>query len=158
MDLKNPVWEHQAQEAYGNENPKNSPGENFEKEFQNFCRNCCDKNNQHFCDDCKAMTLSGDKEPACYIPKNPTVSPRKPKKKLNDLDKYLIFAFSSLILFTVAVLCIFIMTGNEPTVLVGCFFAAFGGEILTCALIKKLKLHKEMKEKGDDYGGNNRFS
>lgn len=72
-----------------------------------------------------------------------------PKKKLNDLDKYLIFAFTSLILFTVAVLCIFIMTGNEPSVLIGCFFAAFGGEILMCALIKRLKLHKEAQLKGE---------
>ena len=147
LGLDKPNSDQSSGQSIINSSLKNSPGENFEKEFQNFCRNCCDRNNQHFCDDCKSMTLSGDKEPACYIPKNPTVSPRKPKKKLNDLDKYLIFAFSSLILFTVAVLCIFIMTGNEPTVLVGCFFAAFGGEILMCALIKKLKLHKEIQEK-----------
>ena len=94
-------------------------------------------------------------------PKNPRKEnlekgSEKPKK-LNGLDKYLIFAFTSLILFTVAVLCIFIMTGNEPSILVGCFFAAFGGEILMCALIKKLKLDKQAKLKGEDYGDNNRF-
>lgn len=72
------------------------------------------------------------------------------KHKLNDLDKYLIFAFTSLIIFSIAILTTFIITGNEPAVLVGCFFAAFGGEILMCALIKKLKLHKEVKEKGND--------
>lgn len=74
---------------------------------------------------------------------------QKQKKKLNDLDKYLIFAFTSLLLFTIAVLIIFTFTGTEPAVLIGCFFAAFGGEILLCALIKKLKLHKEIKEKKD---------
>lgn len=71
------------------------------------------------------------------------------KKKINDLDKYLIFAFTSLIIFTIACLVIFSLTGSEPAVLIGCFFAAFGGEILLCALIKKLKLHKEIKEKGE---------
>lgn len=75
---------------------------------------------------------------------------KKQKKKLNDLDKYLIFAFTSLLLFTIAVLIIFAFTGTEPAVLVGCFFGAFGGEILLCALIKRLKLHKEIKEKKDD--------
>ena len=74
----------------------------------------------------------------------------KKKKKLNDLDKYLIFAFTCLVLFTIAVLVIFVITGNEPAVLVGCFFAAFGGEILMCALIKKLKLHKEAENVGTD--------
>lgn len=77
---------------------------------------------------------------------------KKQKKKLNDLDKYLIFAFTSLLLFTIAVLIIFAFTGTEPAVLIGCFFGAFGGEILLCALIKRLKLHKEVKEKKDDYG------
>lgn len=75
---------------------------------------------------------------------------KKQKKKLNDLDKYLIFTFTALILFTIACLVIFAITGNEPAVLVGCFFTAFGGEILICALIKRLKLHKEIKEKKDD--------
>lgn len=69
-------------------------------------------------------------------------------KKLKDLDKYLIFAFTSLILYTIADLVIFTITGNEPAVLTGCFFAAFGGEILLCALIKKLKLHKEEEHVG----------
>ncbi len=77
---------------------------------------------------------------------------KKKIKKLNDLDKYLIFAFTSLIIFTIACLVIFSLTGSEPAVLIGCFFAAFGGEILMCALIKRLKLHKEIKEKGEkDY-------
>lgn len=77
----------------------------------------------------------------------------KEKKKLNDIDKYLIFSFTSIIIFTIAVLVIFIFTREEPAVLVGCFFTAFGGEILMCALIKKLKLHKEEKlKKEDNYG------
>ena len=86
------------------------------------------------------------------IPKNPRVeiseniSKPPSKKKLHDLDKYLIFAFTSLIIYTVISLYLFYKTGSEPAVLTGCFFAAFGGEILMCALIKRLKLHKEVKD------------
>lgn len=78
---------------------------------------------------------------------------KEKSKKFNDLDKYLIFAFVNIILYTIANLVIFYITGNEPAVLTGCFFAAFGGEILMCALIKKLKLHKEIKEKGGEIDG-----
>ena len=91
-------------------------------------------------------------EPLPEKPQKTTFYPKK--KKLNDLDKYLIFAFSSLIIFTITILTIYFMTGNEPAVLIGCFFAAFGGEILMCALIKRLKLHKEAeieKKEGGPY-------
>jgi len=71
------------------------------------------------------------------------------KKKLNDLDKYLIFAFSNLIIYTIVAFFLFYKTGSEPAVLTGCFFAAFGGEVLMCALIKRLKLHKEAREVHD---------
>lgn len=77
----------------------------------------------------------------------------KRKKIQHDLDKYLILSFTSIILFTIAVLIIFTITGSEPTVLVGCFFGAFGGEVLACARIKKYKLHKEAElKKEDNYG------
>ncbi len=79
----------------------------------------------------------------------PYYKKKKIPKKLNGLDKYLIFAFASLIIFTIAVLVVFIFTREEPAVLVGCFFGAFGGEILMCALIKRLKLHKEAEIKGE---------
>ena len=69
----------------------------------------------------------------------------KPKKKLNDLDKYLIFAFSNIILYTVADKITFVITGQEQPVLTAAFFGVFGGEVLICALIKRLKLHKEHK-------------
>ena len=77
-----------------------------------------------------------------------------PKKKLSGLDKYLIFSFTVLILFTIAILITFLITHEEPAVLVGCFFAAFGGEVLLCARIKKYKLHKEAeltKETNDTF-------
>lgn len=71
------------------------------------------------------------------------LGPIKPKKKLDNLDKYLIFTFTSLILYTIVSQILFYVYQIEMAVLTGCFFAAFGGEILMCALIKKLKLHKE---------------
>lgn len=74
----------------------------------------------------------------------------KQSKKLSGLDKYLIFSFSCLIVFSITVLTIFCLTHEEPAVLVGCFFAAFGGEILMCALIKRLKLQKEAELKKED--------
>ena len=74
----------------------------------------------------------------------------KPKRKLNDLDKYLIFAFTNLIIYTIADKITFVITGQEQPVLTAAFFGVFGGEVLLCALIKKLKLHKEVKEKIDD--------
>lgn len=97
----------------------------------------------------QVLTNSNLKNPRVEFSKNIS----KPPKKLNDLDKYLIFAFASLLLFTIAVLIIFAITGTEPQTLVACFFAAFGGEILMCALIKRLKLHKEAEiKKEDTYG------
>lgn len=81
---------------------------------------------------------------------SPEGKSKKAFKKIDNLDKYLIFTFTSIILFTIAILIIFLITGNEPAVLVGCFFTAFSGEILMCALIKKLKLHKEAEIKKED--------
>lgn len=62
------------------------------------------------------------------------------------LDKYVIFAFSCILTFTVAVIIIFCITGNEPSTLVTCFFACMGGELLSLALIKRLKLRQEKEE------------
>lgn len=83
-------------------------------------------------------------------PKNPRKEKSEKVSKLNDLDKYLIFAFTSLILYTIVSQILFYVYQIEMVVLTGCFFAAFGGEILLCALIKKLKLHKEAEIKKED--------
>lgn len=67
------------------------------------------------------------------------------RRKLPALDKYVIFAFSCIIVFTIAILVLFATTGDEPTALVSCFFACMGGELLSLALIKRLKLKQEKK-------------
>lgn len=67
----------------------------------------------------------------------------KPEKKLSALDKYVIFAFTCLIVFTVVIICVQTMTGFTQDTLTTCFFSAFGGELLLCAMIKRLKIKKE---------------
>jgi len=64
------------------------------------------------------------------------------KKKLNDLDKYIIFSFTVLITFTIVCTVIYCIKGDEPSTLITSVFASFGGELLLCAMIKRLKLKK----------------
>ena len=67
----------------------------------------------------------------------------KKEKKLSALDKYLIFSFTCLIVFTVVMIIVQTITGMTQDTLTTCFFSAFGGELLLCAMIKRLKLKKE---------------
>ena len=68
------------------------------------------------------------------------------EKKLSALDKYLIFSFTCLIVFTVVMIIVQTITGMTQDTLITCFFSAFGGELLLCAMIKRLKLKKEDEE------------
>lgn len=72
---------------------------------------------------------------------------KKKRKKLKGLDKYVIFCFTSLIVYTILQTIVTIKTGVESSTLTTCFFSVFGGEVLLCALIKKMKLHNESTEK-----------
>ncbi len=65
------------------------------------------------------------------------------KRMLPDLDKYLIFSFSVLILYTLAEFICSTITGITHDTLTTCLYAAFGGETLLCAVIKKHKLKRE---------------
>ena len=71
----------------------------------------------------------------------------KPKKKVSALDKYVIFSFACLLIFTVIVTVYQFKSDMEfsPT-LITCFYSCFGGELLLCAMIKRLKLKKEDEE------------
>ena len=51
----------------------------------------------------------------------------------------------SLIVYTIAQVIIMLKTGQEMSTLTTCFFAAFGGEFMLCALIKIFKI----KSKGE---------
>lgn len=61
-------------------------------------------------------------------------------KKLSGLDKYVIFSIALLLVFTVAEFIATCATGAEQSTLITAFFACFGGEVLSCALIKIFKL------------------
>ena len=74
---------------------------------------------------------------------------KKKSKKLNGLDKYVIFSISCMVIYTIAVLTILCFTGYTDSTLTTCFFGFFGGEIVTCALIKIFKLTKVKKESQD---------
>lgn len=63
-------------------------------------------------------------------------------KKISDLDKYLIFSFSVLIIYTIIEMIVSTITGISHDTLTTCLYGAFGGELLLCALIKKYKLQR----------------
>ena len=71
---------------------------------------------------------------------------RRQRKKMKGLDKYVIFCFVSIIIYTIAQTVVTIKTGVESSTLTTCFFSVFGGEVLICALIKRFKLKTESKE------------
>lgn len=72
------------------------------------------------------------------------------KKLSHALDKYIVFSFACIIIYTVVSIVLAIKTGMTLDVLTTCVYACFGGEILACAMIKRFKL-KEGKE-GDGKG------
>ena len=69
------------------------------------------------------------------------IDARRKKKKVSALDKYVIFSLAALILFTITTIIYQFYTKEElSSTLITCFFAAFGGELLMLAMIKRLKL------------------
>jgi hypothetical protein len=79
----------------------------------------------------------------------PTTGTKRVKnnKRIPALDKYCIFSFAVLILYTIVEQVISSITGITHDVLTTCLFGVFGGELLLLAMIKRLKLKKE------DYNG-----
>ena len=63
-------------------------------------------------------------------------------KKLGDLDKYIIFSFTVMILYTIFEFVFSTITGVSHDTLTTCLDGAFGGELLMCALIKRFKLKR----------------
>ena len=64
-------------------------------------------------------------------------------KKVSALDKYVIFSIAVLLVFCIAEMIISSITGQTHDTLTTCVYAAFGGEVLSCALIKIFKLKGE---------------
>ena len=66
------------------------------------------------------------------------------KKKKGNFSKFIITLVILLnIVFTSVVLYIFLEVGNEPTTLIGAFFAFTTGELWLLASIKKKKVEEE---------------
>ena len=67
-----------------------------------------------------------------------------------DLTRFIIFSFAMTIIYTIIAITFQMITGEALSdTLTTCFFAVYGGEVLSCALIKVFKLKKE--------DGNNEF-
>lgn len=64
------------------------------------------------------------------------------KKKLPDLDKYIIFSFAVMILYTIFEFIFSTITGVAHDTLTTCLYSVYGGELLMCAMIKRLKLKR----------------
>lgn len=71
---------------------------------------------------------------------------KKEAHKISALDKYVIFSISVLLIFCIAEMLVSSITGQTHDTLTTCIYAAFGGEVLSCALIKIFKLREENHE------------
>lgn len=65
------------------------------------------------------------------------------KRVLPDLDKYIIFSFVVMLTYTIFEFIFSTITGVTHDTLTTCLYSAFGGELLMCAMIKRLKLRRE---------------
>lgn len=81
-----------------------------------------------------------------YLYKVIAMKKKKSKKKLKALDIYVTFSISSLIIYTIISQFIATRFGIILDTLTTCFFGFFGGEIVTCGLIKIFKLKDAKKE------------
>lgn len=74
---------------------------------------------------------------------------KKKKINLNDipLADYVVFSIKMIIAYTIIILILAICRIDVSALdnLTTCYYSVFGGEILTCGLIKVFKLHKEIK-------------
>lgn len=65
---------------------------------------------------------------------------------MKSLDKYVIFSISVMLIYTVVELVLSSITGINHDTLTTCLYAAFGGEVFSCAMIKVFKLKGERNE------------
>ena len=65
-------------------------------------------------------------------------------KKISDitLSQFVVFSIALIIIYTIIEFIFSTITGISHDTLTTCFYAVFGGEILSCALIKIFKLKR----------------
>lgn len=71
------------------------------------------------------------------------VSSGKRRKKIPSLTKYVVFSIAVLLIYTVSEFIFGLYHDTLHDTLTTCVYACFGGEILSCALIKIFKLKEE---------------
>lgn len=64
-------------------------------------------------------------------------------KAMPSLTRFIVFSFAVLLIYTVAEFVTSTITGVSHDTLTTCLYACFGGEVLSCALIKIFKLKEE---------------
>lgn len=64
-----------------------------------------------------------------------------------DLTKYVVFSICFVIFYTITEFIVSTITGIPHDTLTTCVYGFFGGEVVTCGLIKIFKL-----KRSDDYG------
>lgn len=64
-------------------------------------------------------------------------------KRIPSLTKYVVFSISVLLIYSIAEFIMASVNGTSHDTLTTCLYACFGGEILSCALIKIFKLKEE---------------
>ena len=83
---------------------------------------------------------------------------RKPVKRLNGLDKYVIYCIVFFTCYTIAELTVTAITGNSSDTLTNAVKWFCGGEVFLCAMITRHKLidarnaAKTQQEEGGYYG------
>lgn len=70
-------------------------------------------------------------------------------KRIPSLTKYVMFSIGVLLIYSMAEFTFAITKNTAHDTLTTCFFACFGGEILSCALIKIFKLRGETHDNSD---------
>jgi formate/nitrite transporter FocA (FNT family) len=67
-------------------------------------------------------------------------------RRIPSLTKYVIFSISVLLIYTITELVLVAYKETSHDTLTTCVYACFGGEILSCALIKIFKLKEENRD------------
>ncbi len=70
----------------------------------------------------------------------------------HSLTLYVVFSIFVLIVYTIVEQILSTVFGVAHDTLTACVYAAFGGEILACALIKIFKLKEEKPKEFEDFG------
>lgn len=82
--------------------------------------------------------------------KNPLKEQQTEQRQVHSLTLYVVFSILVLLVYTIVEQILSTVCGVSHDTLTTCIYAAFGGEILACALIKIFKLKEESKDEMDN--------